>query len=67
VSPAALKLLFSMLFKGGPPDRQLAWRCVWSGGFAAALLFNLGKSWTAWYIGTGSNRFMVGCVHPRCC
>jgi membrane protein len=51
VSLAVLTLLFSMLFKW-LPDRQLAWRDVWLGGFVTALLFNVGKSAIAWYIGT---------------
>jgi membrane protein len=51
VSLAVLTLLFSMLFKW-LPDRQLAWRDVWLGGFVTALLFNIGKSAIAWYIGT---------------
>jgi membrane protein len=51
VSLAVLTLLFSMLFKW-LPDRQLAWRDVWLGGFVTALLFNVGKSAIAWYIGS---------------
>jgi membrane protein len=51
VSLAVLTLLFSMLFRW-LPDRQLAWRDVWLGGLATALLFNVGKSAIAWYIGT---------------
>jgi membrane protein len=51
VSLAVLTLLFTMLFKW-LPDRQLAWRDVWLGGFVTALLFNLGKAALAWYIGT---------------
>jgi membrane protein len=43
VSLAVLTLLFSMLVKW-LPDRQLAWRDVWLGGFVTALLFNVGKS-----------------------
>jgi membrane protein len=50
VSLGVLTLLFSMLFKW-LPDRQLAWRDVWLGAFATALLFNIGKSAIAWYIG----------------
>jgi membrane protein len=51
VSLAVLTLLFSMLFKW-LPDRHLAWRDVWLGGFVTAFLFNVGKSAIAWYIGT---------------
>ncbi len=51
ISLAVLTLLFSMLFKW-LPDRQLSWREVAVGGFATALLFNIGKTAIAWYIGT---------------
>ena len=51
VSLGMLTLLFSMLFKW-LPDRQLEWRDVWLGGFITALMFNVGKSAIAWYIGT---------------
>ena len=40
-----------MLFKQ-LPDRQLAWRDVWLGGFVTAFLFNAGKSAITWYMGT---------------
>ena len=51
ISLAVLTLLFSMLYKW-LPDRQLSWREVAVGGFATALLFNIGKTGIAWYIGT---------------
>jgi membrane protein len=51
ISLAVLTLLFSMLFKW-LPDRRLSWREVAVGGFATALLFNIGKTAIAWYIGT---------------
>jgi membrane protein len=51
VSLAVLTLLFSMLFKW-LPDRQLSWREVIIGGFATALLFDIGKTAIAWYIGS---------------
>jgi membrane protein len=51
VSLVVLTLLFSMLFKWFP-DKAMAWRDVWLGGLSTALLFNVGKSAIAWYIGT---------------
>jgi membrane protein len=51
VSLALLSLLFSMLFKW-LPDKHLEWRDVWLGGLITALMFNIGKSAIAWYIGT---------------
>lgn len=51
ISLALLTLLFSMLFKW-LPDKSMNWRDVWLGGFLTALMFNLGKSAIAWYIGT---------------
>ncbi len=51
VSLALLTLLFSMLFKW-LPDTHLEWRDVWLGGLITALMFNIGKSAIAWYIGT---------------
>jgi membrane protein len=51
VSLALLTLLFSMLFKW-LPDKQMVWQDVWLGGFITALMFNVGKSAIAWYIGT---------------
>lgn len=50
VSLALLTLLFSMLFKW-LPDRQLEWREVWLGGAITAVMFNIGKTAIAWYIG----------------
>lgn len=51
VSLGLLTLLFSMLFKW-LPDKHLEWRDVWLGGLITALMFNIGKSAIAWYIGT---------------
>jgi membrane protein len=51
VSLALLTVLFSMLFKW-LPDKSLEWRDVWLGGFITALMFNVGKSAIAWYIGS---------------
>jgi membrane protein len=50
VSLAVLTFLFSALFKW-LPDRQLSWREVAIGGVVTALLFNIGKTAIAWYIG----------------
>ncbi len=51
VSLSLLTLLFAMLFKW-LPDTHLEWRDVWLGGFVTALMFNVGKTAIAWYIGT---------------
>lgn len=51
VSLALLTVLFSMLFKW-LTDKSLEWRDVWLGGFITALMFNVGKSAIAWYIGS---------------
>lgn len=51
LSLGLLTLLFSMLFKW-LPDTPLQWQDVWFGGFITALMFNLGKTAIAWYIGT---------------
>lgn len=51
IALALLTLLFSMLFKW-LPDKALDWHDVWLGGFITALMFNIGKSAIAWYIGT---------------
>jgi len=51
VSLAVLSGVFAMLFKWFP-DRPMAWRAVWPGAIATALLFNIGKAAIAWYIGT---------------
>jgi membrane protein len=50
-SLAVLTLLFAMLFKWFP-DTDVAWRHVWPGAFATALLFSIGKMIIAWYIGS---------------
>jgi membrane protein len=51
ISLGLLTLLFSMLFKW-LPDTPLQWQDVWFGGLITALMFNLGKTAIAWYIGT---------------
>jgi membrane protein len=51
LSLGLLTVLFSMLFKW-LPDTPLHWQDVWFGGFITALMFNLGKTAIAWYIGT---------------
>jgi membrane protein len=48
---AILSVLFAMLFKWFP-DTEIAWRDVWPGAIATALLFNAGKLLIGWYIGT---------------
>jgi membrane protein len=46
-----LTALFAMLFRWFP-DTEVAWRDVFPGAVATALLFNLGKFAISWYIGT---------------
>jgi len=50
LSLATLTVLFALLFMWFP-DAEVAWRDAWPGGFATALLFNIGKLAIAWYIG----------------
>jgi membrane protein len=51
VSTAVLTALFAMLFRWFP-DATVSWRNALSGGFATAVLFNVGKLAISWYIGT---------------
>jgi membrane protein len=49
VSLGILAVLFAMLFKWFP-DTEIAWRDVWPGAVATALLFDVGKLVIAWYV-----------------
>jgi len=51
VSLGVLTLLFAMFFRWFP-DAPVAWNDAWRGGFATAVLFNVGKLAIAWYIGS---------------
>jgi len=51
VSLGVLTLLFAMFFRWFP-DGPVAWDDAWRGGFATAILFNIGKLAIAWYIGS---------------
>jgi len=51
VSLAILGALFALLFRWFP-DAEVGWRSALVGGFATALLFNLGRLAIGWYIGT---------------
>jgi membrane protein len=51
VSLGVLTLLFAMFFRWFP-DGPVAWNDAWRGGFATAVLFNVGKLAIAWYIGS---------------
>lgn len=53
VSLAIITLLFAMIFKL-LPDVKLAWRDVWIGALATALLFTLGKFVLGIYLGQSS-------------
>ena len=50
VSLLVISLLFAAMFKV-LPDAKIAWRSVWAGGIATALLFVLGKFLIGLYIG----------------
>jgi membrane protein len=51
VSFAIITALFAMLFKWFP-DTPIAWRDVWPGAAATALMFDIGKQLIGWYVGT---------------
>jgi membrane protein len=53
VSLGVTGVLFAMIFKV-LPNVQLAWQDVLAGGLLTALLFTVGKSVLAWYLGTNS-------------
>jgi membrane protein len=50
VSLAVITLLFAAMFKV-LPDATVSWRDVWVGGFATALLFEIGKFLIGFYLG----------------
>ena len=50
VSIAFLSVLFAAMFKF-LPDAMIAWRSVWIGGVATAVLFEVGKSVIGLYLG----------------
>ena len=50
VSLAMITLLFAAMFKI-LPDARVSWRDVWVGGFATALLFEIGKFLIGFYLG----------------
>lgn len=51
VSLGILTVLFAMLFKWFP-DCSVSWKHVWMGAFVTALLFSVGKTVIAWYVGS---------------
>src|SRR5262249_53437822 len=53
VSFTGISLLFALLFKY-VPDARVAWRDVWTGALATALLFTLGKALIGLYLGTAA-------------
>jgi membrane protein len=53
VSFAGIALLFALLFKY-VPDAPVAWRDVWTGALATALLFTVGKALIGLYLGTAA-------------
>jgi membrane protein len=50
VSLGVTSVLFALIFKL-VPDIKIAWRDVWVGGFVTALLFTIGRTALAWYVG----------------
>jgi membrane protein len=53
VSLAVMTLLFGMIYRV-LPDVRLAWRDVWTGALATALLFDIGKFLIGLYLGQSS-------------
>jgi membrane protein len=52
-------LLFALLFKY-VPDAKIQWRCVWLGALVTAILFEIGKTGLAWYLGQASTTSSFG-------
>ena len=50
VSLAVITMLFAMIFKW-LPDAKIAWRDVWIGSIATAILFTIGKFAIGYYLG----------------
>jgi membrane protein len=42
------------------PDAKTAWRDVWIGGFVTAVLFSIGRTALAWYVGRASTTSAFG-------
>lgn len=53
VSIGVITVLFALIFKY-LPDAEIAWRDVWLGAFATALLFSLGKFLIGLYLGNSA-------------
>ncbi len=51
ISLIAIAVLFALIFKF-VPDAPIAWRDVWIGAAATAILFDIGKGLLAFYMGT---------------
>ena len=49
VGLALATALFAMMFKI-LPDARMAWKDIWAGAFATAVLFSIGKSALGWYL-----------------
>jgi membrane protein len=50
VSAAIIAGLFAVIFEY-LPDRRIAWRDVWPGAIASAVLFVIGQALLSWYLG----------------
>jgi membrane protein len=61
VSLLVITLLFTMIFKV-LPDLKIAWRDVWFGGLATAILFNIGKNLIGLYLAHSSVTSIYGAV-----
>jgi membrane protein len=53
ISLATFSTLFAMMFKV-LPDAEIAWRDVWIGAVATAVLFTIGKFLIGFYLGAGA-------------
>jgi membrane protein len=52
-------VLFALVFQI-LPDARIRWRCVWLGAVVTALLFEVGKTGLAWYLGQASTTSSFG-------
>jgi membrane protein len=52
-------LVFALTFKT-VPDAKTAWRDVWVGGLVTAVLFSIGRTALAWYVGRASTTSAFG-------
>ena len=66
VSMVLLGVLFGAIYKV-LPDRSLQWNDVIVGAVITSVLFNIGKSLIAWYIGSSAIASTYSCCRrPHC-